>query len=156
MSKSDLGFALHGFILSSAQFVQVYYYTYFYRRKHPIPTSFTDTTRTEEDPLLPDREDPDLAITSQPTQPSLIFKVLMAVAWVAAVSGGVFVWIGNFKLLDWLYLVSTIKLAISIIKFIPQVLLNWRLKSSAGFSVAMPALVSAVYLMTSHATRHRY
>lgn len=140
VSKSDLGFALHGFILSSAQFLQVYYYTYFYRKKRAAPLA-----QTEEDPLLPEREDTDFAITSQPTQPSLIFKVLIAVAWVAAISGGMFVWIGNFQFLDWLYLVSTIKLAISIIKFIPQVLLNWRLKSSEGFSVAMPALVNCLF-----------
>ena len=137
VSKSDLGFALHGFLLSSFQFVQVYYYTYYYRREKNAPI-----LASEEDPLLPEREDPDLAVTSQPTQPSLVFKVLIAVAWTAAITGGIFTWIGNFELLDWLYLISTIKLAISIIKFIPQVLLNWRLKSSEGFSVAMPALVS--------------
>jgi hypothetical protein len=96
---------------------------------------------TEEDPLLPEREDPDFAITSQPTTPSLVFKLLMAAAWVAAIGGAAFTKIGNFTFLDWLYLVSTIKLVISIIKFIPQVLLNWRLQSSEGFSVAMPALV---------------
>lgn len=140
VSKSDLGFALHGFILSSLQFVQVYYYTYYYRREKEAPI-----LATEEDPLLPEREDPDLAVTSQPTQPSLVFKVLIAVAWTAAITGGIFVWIGNFVLLDWLYLISTIKLSISIIKFIPQVLLNWRLKSSEGFSVAMPALVSFTF-----------
>jgi hypothetical protein len=96
----------------------------------------------EEDPLLPEREDPDFAITSQPTTPSLVFKLLMAVAWVAAIGGGAFTIIGNFEFLDWLYLISTIKLVISIIKFVPQVLLNWRLQSSEGFSVAMPVLVS--------------
>lgn len=136
VSKSDLGFALHGFILSSFQFVQVYYYTYYYRRRPAAPLA-----ETEEDPLLPEREDPDFAITSQPTQPSLFFKFLIALAWVAAITGAAFLRIGNFELLDWLYLVSTIKLSISIIKFVPQVLLNWRLQSSEGFSVAMPALV---------------
>lgn len=145
VSKSDLGFALHGLILSSVQFLQVYYYTFYYRRDRSAAL-----TETEEDPLLPAREDPDFAITSQPTQPSLIFKVLIAVAWVAVITGGSLVWIGNFVFLDWLYLVSTIKLSISIIKFIPQVLLNWRLKSSEGFSVAMPVLVS--YLSQRRAT----
>lgn len=125
----------------------VYYYTYYYRRDKTASAPSLQglqglQSTSEEDPLLPDREDPDLVVTSQPTQPSLIFKILIAVAWTAAITGAMFVWIGNFVLLDWLYLVSTIKLSISIIKFIPQVLLNWRLKSSEGFSVAMPALVS--------------
>jgi hypothetical protein len=140
VSKSDLAFALHGFILSSAQFIMVYYYTYFYRRTK-TPIFSINQSSGEEDPLLPEREDPDLAITSQPTTPSLIFKFLIALAWVAAIGGGAFAKIGNFTFLDWLYLISTIKLIISIIKFIPQVLLNWRLKSSEGFSVAMPVLV---------------
>ena len=141
VSKSDLAFALHGLLLSSAGFIQVYYYTYFYRRSK-TPIFSINQSSGEEDPLLPEREDPDLAITSQPTTPSLIFKLLIALAWVAGIGGGAFAGIGNFTFLDWLYLVSTIKLAISIIKFVPQVLLNWRLKSSEGFSVAMPVLVS--------------
>lgn len=141
VSKSDLAFALHGFILSSFQFVQVYYYTYYYRRSKRTPIFSTSQSAEEEDPLLPEREDPDLAITSQPTTPSLIFKFLIALAWVAAIGGGAFAKIGNFSFLDWLYLISSIKLTISIIKFVPQVLLNWRLKSSEGFSVYMPALV---------------
>jgi len=140
VSKSDLAFALHGFLLSSAQFIMVYYYTYFYRRTK-TPIFSINQSSGEEDPLLPEREDPDLAITSQPTTPSLIFKFLIALAWVAAIGGGAFAKIGNFTFLDWLYLISTIKLIISIIKFVPQVLLNWRLKSSEGFSVAMPVLV---------------
>jgi hypothetical protein len=118
----------------------VYYYTYFYRRTK-TPIFSINQSSGEEDPLLPEREDPDLAITSQPTTPSLIFKFLIALAWVAAIGGGAFAKIGNFTFLDWLYLISTIKLIISIIKFVPQVLLNWRLKSSEGFSVAMPVLV---------------
>lgn len=141
VSKSDLAFALHGFILSSFQFVQVYYYTHYYRRSKRTPIFSTSQSAEEEDPLLPEREDPDLAITSQPTTPSLIFKFLIALAWVAAIGGGAFAKIGNFSFLDWLYLISSIKLTISIIKFVPQVLLNWRLKSSEGFSVYMPALV---------------
>jgi len=142
VSKSDLAFALHGFLLSSAQFIMVYYYTYFYRRTK-TPIFSINQSSGEEDPLLPEREDPDLAITSQPTTPSLIFKFLIALAWVAAIGGGAFAKIGNFTFLDWLYLISTIKLIISIIKFVPQVLLNWRLKSSEGFSVAMPVLVGS-------------
>jgi cystinosin len=145
VSKSDLAFALHGFLLSSFQFVQVYYYTYYYRKSSKNQNPIF-TTETEEDPLLPTREDPDFVVTSQPTTRSLIFKFLIAVAWVAGIGGGAFAGIGNFTFLDWLYLVSTIKLVISIIKFIPQVLLNWRLKSSEGFSVAMPALVSVSFV----------
>lgn len=43
--------------------------------------------------------------------------------------------IGRFNWLDFLYLLSFVKIGISLIKYIPQVILNYRRKSTVGWSI---------------------
>jgi len=141
ISIADLAFSLHALLASLFQLFQVYYYTFFYSRLRPSWSS------SEEDPLLPpriplphERMVAEPIVSTQPTRPSVWFQLIMAACWIMAFGGAVLVWTGKQEFLDWLYLLSSLKLLISSVKFVPQVLLNWRLQSSEGFAVTMPIL----------------
>lgn len=57
---------------------------------------------------------------------------------------GLLVWLGKVELLDWLYYASALKVLISAVKFIPQVILNWRLRTSDGFAIGNAIAVRSV------------
>nr|XP_019046176.1 hypothetical protein I302_04916 [Kwoniella bestiolae CBS 10118]OCF25106.1 hypothetical protein I302_04916 [Kwoniella bestiolae CBS 10118] len=100
ISKSDLAFSLHAFLISSITLGQVWWYARLNRAKK------SDIYGREEDPLL---------------SPAGISALL--------------VWSGKYQFLDWLYLDSSIKLIISAVKYVPQVVLNWKLRSVEGFAI---------------------
>ncbi|RXK40114.1 hypothetical protein M231_02571 [Tremella mesenterica] len=69
------------------------------------------------------------------TKPSIIARTAIILIFVSAFLTGCMVWIGKLEFLDWLYWISTIKLIISTLKYIPQVILNWKVKSVEGFAI---------------------
>lgn len=71
---------------------------------------------------------------------SEVCKLLTALALVGGTSYGVFIFIANkwcscYSILAWLYLCSYVKLAITLFKYIPQIHLNFKRKSTVGWSI---------------------
>ena len=169
IAVADLGFALHALVISSLQFGQVIWYTLVYPRWYPhsrkVDDGLVDDSEqgrgfqieaqpangrvgaTEQSPLLPPTTTSAHTPAPSPIQPSPIFSLLILLLWLTALSGAIAVYFDKLQLLDWLYLVSGMKLVISVIKFVPQVYLNWKMKSSAGFATTMPILVSVTSLL---------
>ncbi|WVQ67791.1 uncharacterized protein L199_005996 [Kwoniella botswanensis] len=136
VSKSDLAFSLHAFLISTITLGQVWWYS----RK----VNKSSIYGREEDPLLPhqhhngnddNRTKGDSLVSVEPTKPSVPCQIALAALFAAAGISAVLVWLGKYQLLDWLYLVSSIKLIISTVKYIPQVVLNWKLRSVEGFAI---------------------
>jgi hypothetical protein len=139
VAGADLAFSGHALILAGVALGQVWYY-----RQRTIGAILSDrhqeSGREETDPLLPDSrgargkgEDrvDDPAIPSIPCQIGLGLMTLFATAV------GIMVYTGKYNLqwLDWLYAVSMIKLAISAVKYAPQIWLNWQLRRVEGMAV---------------------
>ena len=59
----------------------------------------------------------------------------------ASFGSGILVWTGKAEFLDWLYFISTLKLVITTVKYLPQVLLIYRLKSAEGLAMGAILLV---------------
>ncbi|KAK9759970.1 hypothetical protein K7432_016466 [Basidiobolus ranarum] len=78
-------------------------------------------------------------------KPSRVLKVFTAVTFVLA--GGFLLSIlsGWGMWIDLLYFLSYVKLTISIIKYCPQVYLNWKSKSTVGWSIHNIILVRSYY-----------
>lgn len=66
---------------------------------------------------------------------SIIARIIMLIYTAILVTSGVFVYMRNIDVLDFLYVCSYIKLSITLIKYIPQVLMNYRRKSTIGWSI---------------------
>ncbi|WVQ99276.1 hypothetical protein IAU59_006408 [Kwoniella sp. CBS 9459] len=132
VSKSDLAFSLHAFLISLTTLIQVWWYA---RRNTP-------SSQAERAPLIEDhrevREDGskvDLLSPLAPTKPSIPCQIALVGLFLAASISAILVWTGKTQFLDWLYLVSYIKLFISVVKYIPQVILNYRLRSVEAFAI---------------------
>jgi cystinosin len=143
ISVSDLAFSLHALVISILTLAQVVYYAW--REKKVKARDGPD----ESSRLLDQHDEAprgvrgaaDLVVTTSTIRPSVPFQLgLIAIAVSAFVSAGL-VWTGRAEWLDWLYFISTIKLIISLVKYIPQVLLNYRLKSAEGFATSQVVLV---------------
>jgi hypothetical protein len=78
-----------------------------------------------------------------PTTPSPLGQGAVCAIGLAVVGASVGVWAAKMEWLDWLYVASAIKLAISTVKYVPQVWLNARLRSAEGFAIGNIILVSA-------------
>ncbi|WWC70326.1 uncharacterized protein I206_104276 [Kwoniella pini CBS 10737] len=140
ISKSDLAFSLHAFIISLVTLFQVWWYA---RSSKPI-----DIYSRESQPLLHDQsyshEHPrssssglkeNSLISKNPTKPSLLIQIVLGILILTPIISAILVWLGKYEFLDWLYLISSIKLIISPLKYIPQVILNWKLRSVEGFAI---------------------
>ena len=69
-------------------------------------------------------------------RPSRIVRyTICVIVCVCLVYGGLVLCVANLKWLDFLYMLSFIKILISLIKYIPQVILNIRRKSTIGWSI---------------------
>lgn len=68
-------------------------------------------------------------------RPSTIFIVIIALVLVACLSFPLLVWANVFIWLDYAYALSFVKIGISLIKYLPQVVLNYRRQSTAGWSI---------------------
>ncbi|KAK1924118.1 putative L-cystine transporter [Papiliotrema laurentii] len=142
ISVSDLAFSLHALVISILTLAQVVHYAW--REKKVKARDGPD----ESSRLLDQHDEAprgvrgaaDLVVTTSTIRPSVPFQLgLIAIAVSAFVSAGL-VWTGRAEWLDWLYFISTIKLIISLVKYIPQVLLNYRLKSAEGFATSQVVL----------------
>lgn len=60
---------------------------------------------------------------------------IIGVFFVTVLTTGVMSIIGTMKWLDFLYTLSYIKLAITLMKYVPQAVLNYRRKSTSGWSI---------------------
>lgn len=135
VSVSDLAFSLHALVISSITLGQVLYYAW----KNKPKSSADDESR----PLLGGASTAaDLAVPTSTHKPSVVLQLSLAAMTVAAFVSAGLVWAGKAEFLDWLYLVSSLKLFISLVKYIPQVLLNYRLKSAEGLAIWVILLVS--------------
>ncbi|VEU33705.1 unnamed protein product [Pseudo-nitzschia multistriata] len=137
VQSNDVAFAIHALVLSFVTFCQIIYYNYFYC---PGPTGEIDRrTRT-------------VIQLSRPVLAVIVGIVAICVGYPALVLLGkgssssskndnLDVLLGDddalarFNWLDFLYLLSYIKIFISLIKYIPQVVLNVRRKSTVGWSI---------------------
>lgn len=75
-------------------------------------------------------------------QPSLPCLVAIAGLFLTALASGALVWAGKIELLDWLYVLSSLKLFVTAVKYVPQILLDVKLKSAEGFAVGQVTSVS--------------
>jgi len=87
---------------------------------------------------------PSQLVPDEASRPSVFCQLLLLGLFVAAFISATLVWAGKAQFLDWLYYMSTVKLIISVVKYIPQVLLNWRLRSAEGFAIGNVILVGVL------------
>jgi cystinosin len=138
VAVADLAFSLHALVVSAITLAQVLYYGWKNRQKA--------SDDGEREPLIRgeggSRSIVDLAVSPSAIKPSLPFQILLVGIAVSTFGAGIVVWIGKAEFLDWLYFVSSLKLVITTIKYLPQILLNYRLKSTAALAIGVILLVS--------------
>lgn len=150
VSFSDLAFSLHALLISLFTVVQVVYYnlppdTHLRLRKLLRPG---DERLRERERLLPlspplhaiggidGNGKMGLGVPSSPLTPTILGVVMLTGIGISTViATGMLIWGKNLVWLDWLYFLSSVKLAISTVKWVPQVWLNARLKSGEGFAI---------------------
>jgi cystinosin len=107
VQSNDVAFAIHAFLLSSIQMLQIIRYDAQFSWK-----SLSIWTRY-----------------------FLIFSSALCFSFAGLVLHSVGGSSNEFQWIDFLYMLSSLKLAISIIKYIPQVLMNYQRKSTVGWNV---------------------
>lgn len=108
VQSNDVAFAFHAFLLSSVQLGQIFYY---------------HTSRQRSGYI---------SLFSKWTRYFLIGAALLCVSY-----GGL-LWCNprnDLLLIDYLYMLSSIKLTITTIKYMPQAFLNYRRKSTVGWNI---------------------
>ena len=106
VQSNDVAFCLHALVLSSITLFQIGYYGGF---------------RTT---------------SSQPRMSPVIGSVMVCMLSIVVLYPVIAVWLFRWSnTLDYLYLLSYMKIAVTLIKYIPQVILNFRRKSTAGWSI---------------------
>ncbi|ORX36797.1 putative L-cystine transporter [Kockovaella imperatae] len=154
VSKSDLAFSLHASILSAITLVQVWYYGYKNRPRRRSKSNASSAT-AESEPLLGRTISKDVFLPADPVIPSKVVQLGIYLILIACFVTAIMVWAGRLQLLDWLYFVSSMKLVISLVKYIPQVILNWQLRSVEGFAIGtiitdfMGSVLSFIQLVVS-------
>lgn len=138
VTVSDLAFSLHALVISLLWILQVWYYSQ--RNKPEVETD----ERTRLIPTPADLLKPSQLVPDEASRPSVFCQLLLLGLFVAAFISATLVWAGKAQFLDWLYYMSTVKLIISVVKYIPQVLLNWRLRSAEGFAIGNVILVGVL------------
>lgn len=140
ISNSDLAFSLHALVISSITLCQVIFYAW---KNGPKRSEDGDEAR----PLLSESTTTASPSTGKPVigstiKPSIPLQISLVAVLVSAIASGGLVWAGKAEWLDWLYFISTLKLLISIVKYVPQVILNYKLKSAEGLAIWVILLVS--------------
>ncbi|KLT39863.1 hypothetical protein CC85DRAFT_235236, partial [Cutaneotrichosporon oleaginosum] len=121
VSKSDLAFSAHALLLSTLTLVQSAWLFY---RAHRARKSVE-----EQSPLLRRK-------VRAPVSPHRLTRAALVIMALAALWVGTSTLLGRTELLDFLYFASSLKIAITTIKYTPQLILNYRLKSVRGFAIA--------------------
>lgn len=135
VSISDLVFSAHALLLSSLTFLQVCYYHSATKKLKAGPTpGAVRWSDEEETPLLPPQEIDD-GVLQAPTTMSLAGRVCLALIAVSALWELAALNLGRIELLDFLYYASSVKLVITVLKYLPQMFLHFAIKSTRGFSI---------------------
>ena len=148
VAVADIAFSLHALFISIVTLAQVLYYGWKNRKK--------EAEAGERQPLI--QADTgvssivNLAASTSTIKPSLPFQILLVAVFISSFVMGVLVWIGKAEFLDWLYFVSSLKLVITTVKYLPQVLLNYRLKSAVGLAIGVILLVSGYLTLLTNRT----
>ncbi|ODN79761.1 hypothetical protein L202_03672 [Cryptococcus amylolentus CBS 6039] len=141
VSASDLAFSLHALVVTIVTAGQVVWYAHV--RKRARRASVDDETaplvqneHTGSDNSISQTADNVLTPHSS-IWPSPIAQLFLSVLTVSSFIYAIVVWTGRAQFLDWLYFVGNEKLVISAIKYVPQVVLNHRLRAMEGFAVGV-------------------
>ncbi|WVQ72613.1 hypothetical protein IAR50_002171 [Cryptococcus sp. DSM 104548] len=136
VSVSDLAFSLHALVITIVTVAQVLWYAHV--RKQAKRAS--DGAGDETTPLVQNdisQTASRLTTSHSSVRPSPFAQLFLAVLITSSFIYAVVVWTGRAQFLDWLYFVGNLKLAISAIKYVPQVVLNHRLRAMEGFAVGV-------------------
>ena len=112
VQSNDVAFAIHAFVLSFVQVTQIVYYQERRRERNSVLSNIT--------PMI-----------HRSTRYFLLVSFLLCIIYATLVGYHVH----GLIFLDYLYMLSSIKLTITIIKYIPQVLLNYQRKSTVGWNI---------------------
>lgn len=135
VSIADLAFALHALVISLLTLIQMHYYSR--RSRVLLPPLASSDDGAESSPLLPDKA----LIPPTPTTPSLACQAIMLGLVLCGLGAAVMVWLDRLEWLDFVYYCSSVKLVISLVKYIPQVILNIKLRSAEGYAIGAVLLV---------------
>ncbi|KAL7437222.1 hypothetical protein ACHAXH_005506 [Discostella pseudostelligera] len=129
---NDVAFAWHALLLATIAFVQLAWFSG--GRSGSGSTSPSTVNTHQKDTLLY------WTNRISPTTKFLILILLVVcVAGAIIVACHVSIWIGGersqWQWIDYLYFLSFVKVGISIVKYIPQVLLNYQRKSTKGWQI---------------------
>ena len=141
IAGADLAFSVHALAVSMVMFGQVFWYR---RRTIEGLSAGAETKSTpidgtatrvddETDPLLAGSRD--TTHVQDPVVPSIPGRFALGGTLLAAAVSTGLLWAGKIEWLDWLYLISAIKLFVSSVKWIPQIMLNWRLRRVEGMAI---------------------
>ncbi|KAJ9098675.1 hypothetical protein QFC21_004323 [Naganishia friedmannii] len=140
VSPFDIAFSAHAFLLSSLCLAQTYWYSRTWYRSEPSGLKYQ---RIADEMLGVDTIRGDLGAWGVKENRGEREKTT-AWTWlslsgisVAFLAGLIAVWTGRWQWLDFIYLISYVKLYISIAKWLPQLLLNYRRQSTTGFSTSV-------------------
>lgn len=134
VSASDLAFSAHAALLATITLIQSAYYL---RRRRA-----TGLSVDESSPLIAK----DDGTQNSPTRPSRFARGLLVFIIASTAVQTLLLSARKTELLDVLYFASTVKLIITIVKYIPQMVLNYRIKTVKGFAIAAIICVRPHYL----------
>lgn len=157
VSKSDLAFSAHALLLSLLTLAQSswLFWRAHQRRKNPTPN--------EDSTLILRRKDAEFAHAPvAPLKATRFALVFMAIASLYVATSTI---IGHTQLLDFLYFASSLKIGeykegegwaqqavITAIKYTPQLLLNYQLKSVRGFAILAILCVRSLNVLIAQLT----
>jgi len=121
VQSNDVAFCMHALLLASITLAQIGYYDGFgilRRRRH-------------ESGVVPLQQQ-----QQRPPCSRIIGSVIGGILAIVVLYPLIAVWLFQWSsTLDYLYLLSYVKIAVTLIKYIPQVILNFRRKSTSGWSI---------------------
>jgi len=132
VQSNDVAFAVHALLLSSLTLAQIAYYDhrfFFSRRGRASPSSSAAATQHQQ---------------QHHHRPSQLIGTFLAIMLSMVILYPILLWVLSststkyshyLNTLDYLYLLSYMKMAVTLVKYVPQVVLNARRQSTAGWSV---------------------
>ncbi|GHJ87438.1 hypothetical protein NliqN6_3840 [Naganishia liquefaciens] len=143
ISPADIGFSLHAFFLSSLVLVQTYWYSRPAWARGGRSARALKYQRLADEMMGVDTIGPDVDAWSGKAKPgrrerttAWTWASLLGIS-LALLGGLAAVLFYKWEWLDFVYLISYVKLYISIAKWLPQLILNYTRKSTHGFSITV-------------------
>ncbi len=130
VQSNDVAFALHAFLLSLIQVGQIVYY----QRKIRATTNENNSNISSSSSSSSSSSTMTRNLLHM-IHPTTKYFLLSCIVTCIIYTILVLYNIHNIIFLDYLYMLSSIKLIITIIKYIPQVMLNYNRKSTVGWNV---------------------